>query len=131
IEENDGNIDLIENTIAAEIPAGSALKMEYDKVAPAAIAALKSFSAWLKDDLAKRPSNLTWRLGKDFYDQKFKLVMETDVTPEQVLADAEEGLQSVRAEMLDLALPMHKEMYPDHSDHSELSAHDRQNLIIN
>jgi uncharacterized protein (DUF885 family) len=130
VQENDGNIDLIENTIAAEIPAGSPLKAQYDKVAPAAIAALKDFSLWLQNDLAKRPSHLTWRLGKELYDQKFKLVMETDVTPEQVLADAEAGLQSVRAEMLELALPMHKQMYPDHSDHSELGIHDRQNLII-
>jgi uncharacterized protein (DUF885 family) len=130
IQENDGDIDLIENTIAAEIPDGSSLKAEYDKVAPPAISALRSFSGWLRDDLAKRPSHRTWRLGKELYDQKFKLVMETDVTPEQVLADAEEGLRSVRAEMLDLALPMHKEMYPDHGDHAELGAHDRQNLII-
>jgi uncharacterized protein (DUF885 family) len=130
IEENNGNIDLIENTIAVEIPAGSPLKKEYDKVAPPAIAALKDFSQWLQDDLAKRPSRLTWRLGKEFYDQKFRLVMETDVTPEQVLADAEEGLRSVRAEMLELALPMHAKMYPDHTDHSDLSVHERQNLII-
>ena len=130
IEENDGNIDLIENTIAAEIPAGSPLKTEYDKAAPPAIAALKDFSQWLQNDLAKRPSHLTWRLGKESYDQKFRLVMETEVTPEQVLADAEEGLRSVRAEMLDLALPMHAKMYPDHTDHSDLSVHERQNLII-
>jgi uncharacterized protein (DUF885 family) len=130
VQENDGNIDLIENTIAAEISAGSPLRAQYNKVAPAAIAALKDFSIWLQNDLAKRPSHLTWRLGKELYDQKFRLVMETDVTPEQVLADAEAGLQSVRAEMLELALPMHKQMYPDHGDHSELGIHDRQNLII-
>lgn len=130
VQENDGNIDLIENTIAAEIPAGSPWKAQYGKVAPVAIAALRDFSLWLQNDLAKRPSHLTWRLGKELYDQKFKLVMETDVTAEQVLADAEAGLQSVRAEMLELALPMHKQMYPDHSDHSELGIHDRQNLII-
>ena len=130
IEENDGNIDMIQNTIAAEIPAGSPLKKEYDKVAPPAIAALKDFSQWLQNDLAKRPSHMTWRLGKEFYDQKFRLVMETDVTPEQVLADAEEGLRSVRAEMLDLALPMHAKMYPDHTDHSDLAIHERRNLII-
>jgi len=130
VQENDGNIDLIENTIAAEIPAGSPLKAQYDKVAPTAIAALKDFSLWLQNDLAKRPAHRTWRLGKELYDQKFKLVMETDVTPEQVLADAEAGLQSVRAEMLELALPMHKQMYPDHGDHSELGVHERQNLII-
>jgi uncharacterized protein (DUF885 family) len=130
VQENDGNIDLIENTIAAEIPAGSPLKAQYDKVAPAAIAALKDFSLWLQNDLARRPAHRTWRLGKELYDQKFRLVMETDVTPEQVLADAEAGLQSVRAEMLELALPMHKQIYPDHSDHPELGVHERQNLII-
>jgi uncharacterized protein (DUF885 family) len=130
VQENDGNIDLIENTIAAEIPAGSPLKAQYDKVAPPAIAELKDFSLWLQNDLAKRPAHRTWRLGKELYDQKFKLVMETDVTPEQVLADAEAGLQSVRAEMLELALPMHKQMYPDRGDHSELGVHERQNLII-
>ncbi len=130
VQENDGNIDLIENTIPAEIPVGSPLKAQYDKVAPPAIAALKDFSLWLQNDLAKRPSHRTWRLGKELYDQKFKLVMETDVTPEQVLADAEAGLQSVRAEMLELALPMHKQMYPDHGDYSDLGVHERQNLII-
>src|SRR6202046_1640067 len=130
IQENDGNIDLIENTIVAEIPAGSPLKAEYDKVAPPAIAALKGFSQWLQNDLAKRPSRLTWRLGKELYDQKFRLVMETDVTPEQVLAGAEEGLRWARAERLDLALPMHAKMYPDHTGHSDLSGHERQNLNI-
>ena len=65
------------------------LKAEYDQVAPPAIAALKDFRAWLKDDLGKQPSRRTWRLGKDFYDQKFRLVMETDVTPDALLSDAE------------------------------------------
>lgn len=130
VEENDGNVDLIENTVAKEIPAGSPLKAQYDEVAPSAIAALKDFSKWLQDELGKRPSKLTWRLGKDYYDQKFKLVMETPVTPEQLLADAEKDLKSVRAEMLQLSLPMHKQMYPGHSDHSDLKGRDRENLII-
>ena len=130
IEENDGNIDLIQNTVVQQIPANSKLKLEYGQVAPPAVAALKQFSEWLKSNFSEQPANRSWRLGKELYDQKFKLVMETSVTPEQVLADAEQGLQSVRAEMLHLALPMHKQMYPDHSDHSELTSHDRENLII-
>jgi uncharacterized protein (DUF885 family) len=130
IGENEGNVDLVENTVKDEIPSGSPLKAQYDQVAPATIAALKGFSAWLQDDLGKRPSKLTWRLGKEFYGQKFKLVMETPVTPEQLLADAEQELKSVRGEMLQLATPMHKEMYPDHSDHSDVSGRDRENLII-
>jgi uncharacterized protein (DUF885 family) len=130
IGENDGNIDLIQNTVAQQIPANSKLKAEYDQAAPPAIAALKQYSEWLKSRFSKQPAGRSWRLGKELYDQKFRLVMETSVTPEQVLADAEEGLQSVRAEMLQLALPMHRQMYPEHGDHSELASHDRENLII-
>ena len=130
ISENDGNIDLIQNEIAKEIPAGSPLQAQYDQAAPAAIASLKSFSAWLKNDLGKRPSQRTWCLGKEFYDQKFRLVMETDVAPEALLADAERELRDVRAEMLNLALPMHAQMFPAHGDHSDLTGRDRENKII-
>jgi uncharacterized protein (DUF885 family) len=130
ISENDGNIDLIENTIAEEIPAGSPLKAEYDRVAPPAVAALQSFSKWLADDLGKRSSNRSWRLGKDLYDQKFRLVMETDIAPEQLLADAERELKAVRLEMLQLALPMHAQMFPSHGDHSALVGRGRENQII-
>ena len=130
VEENEGNIDLVENTVKEEIGSDAALKAQYDQIAPSTIAALKDFSKWLQDDLGKRPSKLTWRLGKEFYDAKFKLVMETDVTPERLLADAESDLKSVRAEMLQIALPMHKQLYPDHSDHSDVSGRDRENLII-
>jgi uncharacterized protein (DUF885 family) len=130
VEENAGNIDLIENTVGKEISALPTLKGEYDDVAPPAVAALKSFSQWLQDDLGKRPCSGGWRLGKELYDQKFRLVMETDGTPEQLLAGAERDLKAVRAEMLQLALPLHKQMYPDHSEHTDLSDHERENLII-
>ncbi len=130
ISENDGNIDMIQNTIAAETPYGSPLEAEYKRVAPPAIAALQNFSKWLADDLGKRPSTRTWRLGKDLYDQKFRLVMETDITPDQLLADAEQELKAVRAEMLQLALPMHAQMFPGHGDHSDLTGRDRENKII-
>jgi uncharacterized protein (DUF885 family) len=130
IQENDGNVDLILGDVAKQIAAGSQLQTKYDQVAPPAVAALRDFSTWLLLDFSKRPSKGTWRLGEPLYDEKFRLVMETPITPAQVLADAEAEMKSVRAEMLDLALPMHAQMYPAHSDHSDLSAHDRQNLVV-
>jgi uncharacterized protein (DUF885 family) len=130
IQENDGNVDLVQDMVAGEIPAGSPLKAQYDRVALPAIAALKSFSAWLQDDLGKRSSRLSWRLGESLYHQKFKLVMETSVTPQEVLTSAERDLQSVRAEMLQLALPMHARMYPGHADHADLAGRERENKII-
>ncbi|MGA8036148.1 MAG: DUF885 domain-containing protein [Candidatus Acidiferrales bacterium] len=130
LEENDGNIDLIQTTLKQQIPLGSELRTRYDQVTPAAIAALKSYSHFLANTLAKRAKKCTWRLGKLLYDEKFRLVMETPVTTEQVLAAAEKEMKDVRAEMLQLALPMHARMYPGDTDHSDLNEHDRQNKII-
>jgi uncharacterized protein (DUF885 family) len=128
--ENDGNIDLIETTLKEQIPAGSALMKRYDAVAPNAIMALKEFDTWLDNDLAKRPTTRTWRLGKQLYPEKFRLVMQTPITPDKLLATAESELQSTRAEMLEIALPMHKQMYPDHTDHADLPQQARENKII-
>jgi uncharacterized protein (DUF885 family) len=130
VEENDGNVDLIENMVKAEIPPESELMKRYNEVAPTAVAAVKEFSRWLQDDVGKRKPSRTWRLGKDFYGEKFKYVMESSVTPEQLLADAERDMQGVRAEMLEIATPMHRQMYPDHGDHGNLSRRDQENTII-
>jgi len=130
IEENEGNVDLIGHTIAPAFPAGSKLKAQFDQVAPPAVEALKSFSRWLQDDLAKRKTDRTWRLGKDLYAEKFRLVMETPVTPDQVLADAEAELKTKRAEMLQIALPLHKQYFPDHDDHANLTPQERENKVI-
>ena len=130
IEENEGNVNLVQNTIASDVAKNSSLKSRFEKVAPPAVAALKSFTEWLQSDLAKRKTDRTWRLGKQFYDQKFRLVMETDISPEQLLTDAEAEFRKTRAEMLQLALPLHKQYYPDHDEHGSVSQQDRENKII-
>ena len=130
MEENDGNVDLIEHTIAPAIGAGSELKARYDAAAPKAIAALQDFSKWMQNDLAKRKTDRTWRLGKEWYAEKFRLVMETPVTPDEALADAEAALKKTRAEMLAIALPLHKQYFPDHDEHTGLAPRERENKII-
>ena len=130
VDENEGNLNLIDS-VAADIPAGSPLKAQYDKVAPAAKQSLADLNQWMKNDLAKRPDNgRTWRLGKEWYGPKFRYVMETSVTPEQLLADAEAKLKTTRAEMLQLALPLYKQMFPGQDDYANLPAHERENNII-
>ena len=130
IEENEGNVQLIEDTIGKEIPAGSPLRARFDQVAPAAVNACRQFSAFLKDDLGKRPPSRSWRLGKALYDEKFRLTVQSPVTPEQVLADAEEQLARTRAEMFELALPLHREMFPGHAEHPDAGSGDRQDTVL-
>jgi len=130
VEENQGNINLVDS-VATDIPAGSPLKAQYEKVAPAAKKALTDFNNWMTNDLAKRPADgRSWRLGKEWYDEKFHYVMETSITPEQLLADAEANVKVIRAEMLQLALPLYKKMYPGQDDYGTPPARERENKII-
>ncbi len=130
IDENEGNINLVD-TVAGDIPAGSPQKAQYDKVAPTAKQALNDFNAWMKNDLAKKPTNgRTWRLGERWYASKFHLVMETTIDPTQLLADAEAEVKIVRGEMLDIAMPLYKQMYPGQSDYANLPQEERENKII-
>jgi len=130
IDENEGNRGLLDS-IGSDVQSNSDLKAKYEQVAPAAKKAVAEFSDWLKNDLGHRPTNnRTWRLGPQWYAEKFHYVMETSIEPGQLLADAESRLKEVRAEMLQIALPLYKEMYPGQEDYSNLPAHERENKII-
>ena len=117
VEENDGNLRLIDKLIRAALPAEQ--RAEYDRAAGVALPALREFNAWLKNDLAKRPGD--WRLGKDKYALKFRHVLGTDQTPEQVLARAEADLKSVRERMYELARPLHRKWFPRHEEHADVN----------
>ena len=61
---------------------------------------------------------------------KFRYVIETSIQPAQLLTEAEGELTKTRAEMLQLALPLYKQMYPGQDDYSNLPALERENKII-
>jgi uncharacterized protein (DUF885 family) len=100
-EENLGNVALIDTTLRADCPPNE--RMRYDQAAAAAIAALTGFNHWLEDNLAEKPSD--WRLGKERYAKKFRLVLATGKTPEALLKEAEADLAKTQAEIARLAAP--------------------------
>ncbi|HYA18349.1 MAG TPA: DUF885 domain-containing protein [Bryobacteraceae bacterium] len=114
-EENDGNIDLIDKTLRAAVPDEE--KADFDAAAGTAIGALRHFNARL-ENLA-RQGGADWQLGPEHYPLKFKLALGTNRTPDQVLADAEARLKAVRAEMLELAKPIHRAAFPSHGAEPE------------
>jgi uncharacterized protein (DUF885 family) len=100
-DENTGTIGLIDTTLRADCPPGQ--RMRFDQAAAAAIAALNGFNHWLEDHLAEKPAD--WRLGKERYAKKFRLVLATGKTPEALLAEAEADLVKTRAEIARLSAP--------------------------
>ena len=105
-------------------------RRRYDKAAPSAIAAVKRFNEWLSSGLAGRKTDRTWRLGKALYDEKFRYALGASSTPGQVLADAEAELVHTRAEMMQLALPLHAQWWPGHGEHANLAGEDRENAVL-
>ncbi len=128
-EENDGNIDLIDKTLRDAAPA--AQKQAYDQAAAPALDSLREFNRFLENDLPHRGRpDADWRLGPDHYATKFKLNLAIDVSPDEILHDAQTRLNAVRAQMLELSLPLHAAMYPGHGDHGDLKGVERENKVI-
>ncbi len=100
IEENDGNIALIETILRAGLTEDQ--RVPYDRAAKPALDALRGFQEYLKTDLSQRNRH-GWRLEADNYRKKFRLALATDLAPEKVLENAEAGVKTVRARMQDLA----------------------------
>ena len=131
LDENSGDIAVV-GQVGERIASGSPLRARYDAASKAALAALNSYAAWLKDDLAKRPHTVTWRTGPTVYATIFRYALGpgTHETPDSVLASAERDLTRVRSEMYAVALPLHKQWFPEHGGHGDLSGDALQNKII-
>lgn len=108
VNENDGNIGLIEGPLLAGCP--TALRTQFDEAAAVAVRALKTFNQWLREDLRTRSCD--WRLGGDRYEQKFRYALATDNSPQQVLRAAEEQMNRARQQMYAIALPMYRKAGP-------------------
>jgi uncharacterized protein (DUF885 family) len=108
IRENDGNHDLINNTLMPNCPRPASA--EFNRASTEALKAIDDFSRWMDTELIKKTSD--WRLGADKYALKFGPALGLGQTPAQVLSDAESELQKTREEMLATAKSLHGKMFP-------------------
>ena len=127
IEENQGNMNLVDKEIRSGVPPE--LTEAYARAARPALDAMTRFAAFLNGGLSIR-SNFDWRLGGDVYQRKFRYTLHNGVEADDTLQQAERALVTVRARMLELALPLHREMFSAHKDHGALAGVERENAII-
>jgi uncharacterized protein (DUF885 family) len=127
IEENQGNIDLVDKTIRGAVP--DELREAYGKAAGPALAAMTKFQEYLNTSLSGR-DQADWRLGRYLYTRKFRYTLESGMEPDAVLAAATADLGRVRARMLELALPLHRKMFGAHGEHANLAGDERINRVV-
>ena len=107
-QANGAVIKLVEEVIPASLPAE--LQGDYDSASAEALTSLRDFGDYLKDDLSGR-NDYDWRLGKQLYAAKFRAVMGSAHTPEQVLADAEAEFEKVRGDAISVGEALDKSIF--------------------
>jgi uncharacterized protein (DUF885 family) len=120
-QENQGNMDLVDKTIRAEVP--DSLRESYARTARPALDAMKKFQDYLQKNLSAL-GDYDWRLGQDRYTRKFRYQLETGAEADTTLEHAEQELSKVRTRMFDLALPLAS------NPHKELSGDARTNAVV-
>ena len=126
IDENAGNIDLVDKLIRAQVPPE--LQESYQRASGPALAAMRKFQDYLQNSLMARQAD--WRLGQDWYTRKFRYTMQTGTDPNTLLLAASRDMDAVRAHMLELALPLHKQIQPRHKEDATLTGDERINQIV-
>jgi uncharacterized protein (DUF885 family) len=127
IDENQGNIALVDKEIRAGVPA--AQSDNYARAARPALDAMIKFDKYLKNSLSGR-NDYNWRLGGNLYSRKFRYALHGGIEADNVLQQAERDVVTVRARMLELALPLHRQAFPTHKDHADLTGAERENTLI-
>ena len=127
IEQHRGNISFFENDLPPLFGPYPDLKAELALHLPRAVEALRQYQAWLETELLAHSVG-DWRLGHALWSRKLHLMLQSDLSPEEIEARAWERLRAERLAMLDLAEPMHARFFPQHS-HPE-TGEERINIIV-
>ncbi len=112
IQQNAGGIALLENTLPAlgeSLPP--TLRDSLHAARDRAVSALRVYGHWLRADLLQRSTG-DFRLGRERYARKFALQLETDMPPEQLLAEAERLLVECTDELDVTATSLFPVLFP-------------------
>jgi uncharacterized protein (DUF885 family) len=108
VEQIDGDVSFFQNDVPSAFLAGpdaatdAATKAEFAKSNAAVIAALKSYGAWMKNDLLPR-SNGDFRLGADTFAKKLAYDEMVDLPLDRLLQIAMDDLHKNQAEFARVA----------------------------
>ncbi len=108
IQTMPGVADLCRTAVEMGAEADDALRGRLAAAAEPAIAAIESFTAWLRDDLLPAAQG-DFRLGRELYERKFAHALKATVSPSELEARAAAAYDEVRAEMLRLA----RDLWPE------------------
>lgn len=117
IQQNLGNIDFYTNDVAQfAAQASPSLHAAYLKQLPRLLASLDELQHFLTGPLLQR-SDGNPRVGAAVFARDLQLVDGTDTPPSVLVARAKQNFEATRRQMLQLALPLDKQLFPGKVHH--------------
>ncbi len=109
ISQNRGLIALVERDLRREAEETPARMKKVEKASNVALEALHTFQEFLEKDLLDRSLG-EYRLGDEVFRRLGDGLLQSDMTPEQIVAAAYAEIDRVHGEMYELAAPLYAEM---------------------
>lgn len=107
INDNAGRIEFFEG----DLKAFTVSNAKAEAVRIAAVKALREYQTYLEKTLSTRADG-DFRLGDALYRKKFRLALQTDQTPDQLVPRALASLKAAREEMGAVAKKLHAQLWP-------------------
>ena len=119
IVQNRGTISLILDDLQPFLDEAPELRDDFVGPRVRAIAALEAYGRWLEEDLLPR-SDGEFRLGRDRFERKLRLTLESDLSLDEIRDAAQRDLVETRAAMYELALPLYRDYHPGRAGAADL-----------
>ncbi len=123
IQQTTGAINLVRTGLDPLLAQAPELKAQLAPAQEKAIAALTDYKAWLEKDVLPQ-ANGSFRLGPELYRKKLRFALDSDLSPEQILARAEQELATTTAALYATARPLYEKYFPT-ADRSQPLAPDK------
>jgi len=129
IRQNVGTISLLNETLT---PFIDSLPKEFrEEIIPlrdAAVESLEDFGMWMKLELLPRSAG-DFRLGKDLYNRKLAYSLDTDLTAEAILQNAESDLVATTQALFETAFPLYQNFFPGKSASETKTGEQRSEIV--
>jgi uncharacterized protein (DUF885 family) len=111
IFQNKGNISLVRDEIGRLLDQAPELKAEFNPIQKQAVDALETYGVWLEKDLLPR-SNGDFRIGEERFRKKLRYTLESDLSLEDLMRQAQQELVSAQSALYETALPLYQKYFP-------------------
>jgi uncharacterized protein (DUF885 family) len=111
IEQVQGAINLVRNGLDPLLSQAPQLRKDIAPVQQKTAQALEDYKNWLQHDLLPR-SDGDFRIGADKFRKKLRFALASDLSMEEVMKRAQDGLVQTQEQIYQTALPLYKKYFP-------------------